>query len=160
MVDRFRVVPAAYVLLRRERGGAEQVWLELRRNTGYMDGYWAVPAGHVEHRESVFAAACREVAEELGVTVAAEDLRPLCVMHRTGGNGLAIDERVDFFFECRRWAGEPHVAEPEKAADMRWFPLDALPEPIVPHEYLVIDRLRKGDLPAVVSFGFDESDAG
>lgn len=153
MVDRFRVVPAAYVALRDPAG---QVLLQLRQNTGFMDGHWAVAAaGHVERGESVLAAACREVAEELGVTVQPDHLRPLCVMHRTGGTGEPIDERVDFFFECRRWVGTPVLVEPDKTADVRWFDLNALPEPVVPHERLVLDHVRKGEVPPVLTFGFD-----
>lgn len=68
---RFVVVPAAYVFLVRpdptSRG--REVLLQLRRGTGFMDGHWAAAvAGHVERGETVFAAACREAAEEIGVT--------------------------------------------------------------------------------------------
>ena len=45
-----------------------------------------------------------------------------------------IDERIDFFFTARSWTGEPRIVEPDKAADLRWCPLDALPDPVVPHE--------------------------
>lgn len=149
-MDRFRVVPAAYVALRRD----DRVLLIRRANTGYMDGYWALVAGHVEQGESVCAAAVREAAEEVGVTLAPEDLTPLCCMHRTGGNGEWIDERADFFFAATRWTGEPTLQEPEKADDLGWFELDALPDPVVPHEVVVLDGLRKGELPAVLSYGF------
>lgn len=147
----FRVVPAAYVLLRR----ADEVLLQLRRATGYRDGHWAAAAaGHVEAGESVLAAACREAAEELGVRIDAADLVPLTGMHRTAGTGDPVDERVDFFFSCHRWAGEPRRMETGKAADLRWFTLDALPEPVVPHERFVLEHLGAGDLPPVVAFGF------
>jgi len=147
----FSVVPAAYVLLRR----GEEVLLQLRRNTGYRDGHWAAAAaGHVEAGEPVLAAARREAAEELGVEIAPADLVPLTAMHRTHGNGRPIDERVDFFFECRRWSGEPRRVETAKSADLRWFALDALPEPVVPHERFVLDALRAGELPPIVTFGF------
>ena len=65
---RFRVVPAAYVLLLRPAGsGPDEVLLQLRQHTGFMDGHWAcAAAGHVEAGESVLAAAVREAAEELG----------------------------------------------------------------------------------------------
>ena len=75
-------------------------------------------------------------------------------MHRTHGNGEWIDERVDFFFTCRRWTGAPRRAEQGKTAELGWFPLDALPDPVVPHERYVLEGLRRGDLPAVVAFGF------
>lgn len=153
MTDRFRLVPAAYVVFRRD----DEVLLQLRQHTGYMDGHWAMAAaGHVEAGESVLEAARREAAEELGVAIAAADLRPLCAMHRTGGNGLPIDERVDFFFECRSWAGVPRRLEAEKAADLRWFRLDTLPEPVVPHERYVLEQATTGGLPPVVTHGFGD----
>ncbi|MEQ4208982.1 NUDIX domain-containing protein [Actinopolymorpha sp. B9G3] len=155
MTDRFRVVPAAYVLLRRHGTAGDEVLLQLRQNTGYMDGHWAMgAAGHVEAEESVLDSACREAREELGVLIEPADLTPLTSMHRTGGNQKPVDERVDFFFECRRWKGEPQLIEPAKAADLRWFPLDALPDPVVPHEHVVLRRLGEDRLAPILTFGF------
>ncbi len=151
MTDRFRVVPAAYVLLRR----GHEVLLQLRQNTGYRDGFWAMAAaGHVEEGESVFEAARREAAEEIGVTIELADLVPVCGMHRTHGNHQSIDERADFFFECRQWTGVPTIREPVKNAGLGWFFLDALPEPVVPHELFVLEGVRAGTLAPVVTFGF------
>jgi 8-oxo-dGTP pyrophosphatase MutT (NUDIX family) len=149
-MDRFQVIPAAYVALRRD----DQVLLLLRTGTGYMDGFWAVPAGHVEKDESVLAAAVREVREEVGVEIDPADLIPVTAMHRTGGNGLAIDERVDFFFTATRWRGEPQLMEPAKAAGLGWFSLDELPDPVVPHELRVLSGLRDGSIPPVIAHGF------
>lgn len=155
-VDRYRVVPAAYVLLLREGHGTE-VLLQLRTGTGFMDGYWACgAAGHVEAGESVLAAAVREAEEELGVQLAPGDLLPLTAMHRTQATGRAIDERVDFFLAARTWAGEPRLRE-AKAADLRWVGLDrldSLAEPVVPHERQVLDALAAGTLTPVTTFGF------
>jgi 8-oxo-dGTP diphosphatase len=154
----FWVVPAAYVLLlRRPAGGdgPDEVLLQLRCNTGFMDGHWAAgAAGHVELGESVFAAACREAAEELGVVVTPDALTPVTVMHRTQSNHSAIDERVDFFFTVRQWSGRAVGRESAKIADLRWFRLDELPEPVVPHEKFVLEGLLAGDLRAVVAHGF------
>jgi 8-oxo-dGTP pyrophosphatase MutT (NUDIX family) len=147
---RFSVVPAAYVILRRD----DEVLLQLRRDTGYRDGFWATAAaGHVERGESVLAAAVREAREELGVEIAPADLEPLAAMHRTNATGDLIDERVDFFFTCRRWSGTPSRLEEEKSAAVEWFSLDALPDPVVPHELVVFQALRRG-LPAIVTHGF------
>jgi 8-oxo-dGTP diphosphatase len=152
---RFRVVPAAYVLLLRGTGAGAEVLLQLRQNTGYRDGHWAAAAaGHVEADESVFAAACREAAEEVGVKIDPADLEPLTTMHRTHANHDPVDERVDFFFGCHRWAGEPHLMEAAKAADLEWFPLAALPDPVVPHERFVLDAVRENTLPTITTFGF------
>ncbi len=149
------MVPAAYVLLLRGSGRDAEVLLQLRQGTGYRDGHWAAAAaGHVEADESVHAAACREAAEEVGVKIEQADLEPLTTMHRTHANHDPIDERVDFFFSCRRWAGEPRLLEAAKAADLGWFPLVALPEPVVPHERYVLDGLRENSLPTISTFGF------
>ena len=123
--------------------------LQLRRGTGYMDEHWAcAAAGHVESGESVLETACREALEELGVTIEATGLRPLCAMHRTAEAGWT-GQRVDFFFECSRWSGAPRLLEVDKAAD-----LDALPTPVVPHELFVLQTLADGGPAPVVTFGF------
>ena len=153
---RFRLVPAAYLILRR-RGpeGAPEVLLQLREGTGFMDGHWAAgAAGHVEAGESVVEAAVREAHEELGITVDADDLRPLTVMHRGEPGGPALEQRVDVFFEADRWTGEARREEAAKAADLRWFPLDALPQPVVPHELRVLQALAAGDVPRLMVHGF------
>ncbi len=148
---RFRLVPAAYVVLRR----GTEVLLQLRAGTGYRDGFWAcAAAGHVEAGESVLDAAVREAREEVGVRIDAGDLVPLCVVHRTHGNGRPVDERVDFFFGCDRFDGEPRRLEADKSADLRWFALDALPDPVVPHERAVLDLLGTGAVPPIVTHGF------
>lgn len=154
---RFRVVPAAYVFLLRPgpAGRADEVLLQLRQSTGFMDGHWAAgAAGHVEADESVIQAAIREAREELGVTLDAADLHPLTAMHRGEPGGPALEQRVDVFFEARRWSGEPHTEEATKSAGLRWYPLDALPEPVVPHELRVLRALAAGDVPRLMVVGF------
>ncbi len=146
----FSLVPAAYVLL----VDGDRVLLQRRAKTGYYDEFWAASAaGHVESGESVVAAALRETAEELGVTVALADLEPLTAMHRTAAPGLPVDQRVDFFFRCRNWTGTPALQE-DTASELRWFELDTLPDDVVHHERFVIERLRDGALEPITSFGF------
>lgn len=151
------VVPAAYVFLLRDTPSGTEVLLQLRQNTGYLDGHWAAAAaGHVEQGETAYAAARREALEELGIDEV--ELEFVTSMQRTRG-GEPIDERIDFFFTARVWGGEPRVMEPEKTADLRWCPLDALPEPMAPHEAAVLALFREGAVPAYTTFGFARSAA-
>lgn len=146
----FALIPAAYVFL----VDGDRVLLQLRANTGFYDGYWAASAaGHVEAGESVTDGLVREASEELGIDLDAVALEPITTMHRTAPTGLAVDQRVDFFFACRRWRGTPGLQE-QKAADLRWFDLHALPENVVHHERFVLDGWRDGTLPAITAFGF------
>ena len=153
---RFVVVPAAYVFLLREGDSGTEVLLQLRRNTGFMDGHWAAAAaGHVEQGETAYDAARREAGEE--VAVGDLELEFVTSMQRTRG-GEPIDERIDFFFTARAWSGEPRIVEPEKCAELRWVPLaalDGLPGPVVPHERAVLETLRSGTAPRYMTFGFD-----
>ncbi|RXZ68784.1 NUDIX hydrolase [Agromyces albus] len=150
---RFSLIPAVYVVLRR----GDEVLLQLRRGTGYFDEHWACgAAGHVEQGESLLTAAVRETREELGVDVDPATLTTLTVMHRTGGvrgRARAIEERLDVFFSATAWVGEPRPLE-DKAAELGWFPLDALPEPVVPHELAVLDAMRRGTLAPITPYGF------
>jgi 8-oxo-dGTP diphosphatase len=155
VTDRFVVVPAAYVFLLRRASvpGGREVLLQLRSGTDYMDGHWAAAAaGHVERGESVYDAAAREAAEEIDVGDMV--LEPWCAMQRTGVGDDPLDERVDYFFTATSWSGTPRIVEPEKCADLRWFPLDALPDPLVPHELRVLESLRAGSTPPILVHGF------
>ena len=169
----FTLVPAAYVYLLRPDPGAmggeagavssaTQVLLQLRRNTGYMDGHWACGAsGHVEAAESALETAVRETDEELGIGVEAKDLSALTAMHRTNDlGGAALEQRIDLFFTLRTWAGTPAVHEPAKNAGLRWFSLTDLPEAVPPHERHVLDLLAASldggrPVPPIITFGFD-----
>ncbi|MFN2145219.1 MAG: NUDIX hydrolase [Anaerolineales bacterium] len=113
----------------------DQILLSKRANTGYMDGYYSVVAGHIEPGETVVQAAVREAAEEAGVLILPHDTEVVGVMHRRDG-----EERIDFFARVHRWVGEPYNAEPEKCSDLSWFPLDALPEDIVPYVYKALEN--------------------
>ena len=152
MTDRFTVVPASYVFLLRDGVTGPEVLLQLRQNTGYMDDHWAAAAaGHVERGETAIAAAHREAAEE--IAVGDLELAFVTAMQRTQ-HDLPIDERIDFFFLARSWSGEPRIVEPDKCAELRWCRLDALPDPVVPHERSVLDALRTGTVTAYSTFGF------
>jgi 8-oxo-dGTP diphosphatase len=153
VTERFRVVPAAYVFLLRggPTGRGDEVLLQLRQHTGYMDGHWAAAAaGHVERGETAYDAARREALEEIGVEPG--ELTFLTSMQRTQ-HAEPIDERIDFFLTCRSWTGDPHIVEPHKSAALVWFPLEALPDPVVPHERFVLERLGTG-LESYTTFGF------
>jgi mutator protein MutT len=105
-----------------------QILLLRRFNTGFRDGEYSVPAGHLEGGETVMAAAAREAEEEIGVRIEAKDMIFSSVMHRLEG-----EERVDFFVHIHKWHGEPFNAEPEKCDDLRWVEIDQLPANTVPY---------------------------
>ncbi|MBF8186936.1 NUDIX domain-containing protein [Nonomuraea sp. K274] len=118
--DRFRAVIDVHILLPR----AGKVLLGRRTGTGYGDGLWHLPSGHLEAGESAADAAVREAGEELGVTMSPDDLTFSHVMHRA-------PERVGLFFTAAEWHGEPYNAEPHKCSEVAWWPMDELPADMV-----------------------------
>lgn len=119
----------------------KEILLSRRFNTGYRDGDYSVPAGHLDGGETVVEAGRREALEEVGVHLKADDLVFAGVMHR-----IEDEERVDFFFCVRAWPTEPFNNEPEKCDDLRWFALDALPENTVPYVRRALENYL-GNIP-------------
>lgn len=117
-MDRFKMIASSYLLLVRDG----KILLSLRKNTGYEDGKYNLPSGHVEDNESLTQAASREIFEEIGIALKPEDFTLVHVMHRKEN-----DIRVDFFFTADPHNQEPENREPEKCDDLRWFPLNKLP---------------------------------
>ncbi|WP_165990320.1 NUDIX domain-containing protein [Streptomyces sp. YIM 98790] len=115
-------------------------------------GLWDLPVGKCEPGEPVTAAAVRELREETGLRVRAEDLRLAHVVHAARG-AEAPGGFVTVVFTVRRWSGEPVNREPEKHAEVRWMPVDALPTEVV----FEADRLIRACLdgtPAVTLHGW------
>ena len=113
-----------HLLLLRKR----QILLLRRSQTGYMDGWYSLPAGHLDGEETVRMAGVREAWEEIGVRIDPGKLVFDSVLHRHED-----DERVDFFFHISEWDGEPMNMEPEKCDDLRWVDLNELPTNTVPY---------------------------
>jgi 8-oxo-dGTP diphosphatase len=136
-MERFKLVPESHLLL--VQGG--RILLLRRRDTGYEDGKYSVVAGHMDGAETAREAICREAREEAGIELAPDDLAFAQVVHRADRG-----ERVSFFFAASRWRGEVRNREPHKASELRWFPLDQLPDPMVPYVRQAIARWRAGEL--------------
>ncbi|HEX5291068.1 MAG TPA: NUDIX domain-containing protein [Streptosporangiaceae bacterium] len=141
MSPRFQVTPAVHLILRRER----DVLLLRRFNTGYEDGNYSLPAGHLDGAETVSAAMIREAAEEVGVVISPADLRMAHVMHRNvAAPGGEPEERVDFFLAARRWRGTPVVGEPDKCDEVTWYPVTDLPGNVVPYVRSALECCQRG----------------
>jgi 8-oxo-dGTP diphosphatase len=125
--DRFMTRLAVFVIARNPNG---EILLQQRSGTGYLDGYWDFPSGHVEYGESIQETAVRELVEEVGVEAAVDDLQLVHIDQYLLGNATNADY-VNFTFAVRSWSGVPKICEPEKCSAIGWFKPDALPEKCV-----------------------------
>jgi diadenosine tetraphosphate (Ap4A) HIT family hydrolase/8-oxo-dGTP pyrophosphatase MutT (NUDIX family) len=136
--ERFKLKAAVYVLLRR----GEEVLLLQRKNTGYQDGNYGLPAGHMDGEELATSAAARELEEEIGITIDPGDLRLVHTTHRLE-SGVS-SERLELFFELDQWKGDPENMEPEKCDNIAWYPVTQLPPNTIPLVRRVIQLSGKG----------------
>ncbi len=134
--ERFKIIPSVYLVLIKDG----KIFLARRCNTGFHDGEYSFPAGHLEGNETLAQAAAREGQEEVGVIAAREDLRLVHVNSRNSHDG----ERVGFFFQAVKWEGEPKIMEPDKCDGIGWFPLDSLPGNTIDYIKGVIADIRNG----------------
>jgi mutator protein MutT len=133
---RFGLIAAAHLILVNDQG---QVLLGRRQNTGFADGSYHLPSGHLEPGETLIEALIREAKEETGLRIAAEHVEFAHVMHDASGGG-----RAQFFFQVSQWAGTPVNREPHQCSELAWFALDQLPEPIVAYCAGALARIAAG----------------
>ena len=111
---------AVFIVIRNKK---DELLLQQRANTGYLDGYWDLPSGHVEYGESLRNAAARELKEEVGVAVLPEDLSLIHIEQF-----YVEKDYVNYTFEEKEWSGDPEIGEPQKCSAIGWFAVNALPD--------------------------------
>lgn len=126
MKERFLTPSAVIMMLIKTVDGEKYILLQRRQNTGFADGLWDLScSGHVEEGECMTDACLRECREELGVQVSREHCCFFALVHKhEKSTGLTY---YNGYFAVQEYDGEPSVCEPEKCAEIRWFPIHALP---------------------------------
>ncbi|AVH55548.1 MULTISPECIES: NUDIX hydrolase [Streptomyces] len=128
----------------------DRVLLGLRAGTAWCDGWWHVPAGHLEEGESFLAGMVREAREELGIALEEADLVVAHTVHDY--DPKTRESRLQVFFTANQYAGRPHVAEPDKCAELQWWLLSALPEKLVRYTRQALICIRRGQSASTVGW--------
>lgn len=137
MSSHYRSLVAVYAIVINDK---EEILLLRRHNTGYRDGFYDMPAGHLEENEWLREATARELFEETGLQTTVDDLEFVELLHRVSSSGRTY---LDVFFYVKQWTGNATIQEPEKCDDLGWFPLSDLPK-LVPHQHQTLsDRIKQ-----------------
>ncbi|MDT0462246.1 NUDIX hydrolase [Streptomyces gibsoniae] len=136
-----------HLILRRDTRDGPEVLLSRRTGQVYAAGLWHLPSGHLDGpHEDVVTALVREAREETGVVIDPADVRAAVTVHHRGPGGHS---RTGFFFEVRRWVGDPWIVEPDVCDGMEWARLDALPTGLVAYCRAGLDAYAAGARLAV-----------
>ncbi|MBI2009406.1 NUDIX domain-containing protein [Candidatus Saccharibacteria bacterium] len=140
--ERLKVVPAVYITVLKDR----EVLLLRRFQTGYLDGYWDLPSGHVEAGETLKECCVRELKEEAGLKTKAFGLK---LIHVYQNFSTPESPYFGYIFRASRWTGKPSIQEPTKCNDLSFFPLNKLPLKTVPQ---VREALKNVNTRSKVTF--------
>lgn len=132
---RFTQIVATHLFLIRDN----KILLSRRFNTGYEDGNFSLPAGHVEENETAVKALIRETKEEINVNIESKNLNFSHIMHRKSDG----EHRVDFFFTCKKWTGDIKNNEMEKCDLIEWHDINNLPKNLVPYVKQAIKKMNQ-----------------
>lgn len=135
--DRHFMVVGVHLILKDKDG---RILLTRRSNTGFADGDYSFPCGHVDAGENLKTALAREAKEEIGITIDEKDVAFIGATHWRSNK-----QSVNFFFECTKWQGEPYNAEPEKCDDVAWFREENTPRNIMEQAAVALNTYYKGD---------------
>jgi 8-oxo-dGTP diphosphatase len=105
--------------------GDGRVLVQQRPEGKSMAGLWEFPGGKIESGETPEAALVRELHEELGIEVDADDLVP----GTFASEPLGERHLVMLVYVCRKWRGEPVAQHAAALAWHRVEELHALPMP-------------------------------
>jgi ADP-ribose pyrophosphatase YjhB (NUDIX family) len=144
MNNRFKQIVAVHLFLINN----DHVLLARRCNTGYEDGKFSVPAGHVDKNESCLEAMIRETKEEVNIQIKRSNLKLVHIMHRKKLN----EHRVDFFFECNDWSGKVKINEEDRCDKLQWFSFDQLPNNLIPYVSQAITKFRVKEIYSELGF--------
>jgi 8-oxo-dGTP diphosphatase len=117
---RFKLRAAVYLICQQDN----EILMLRRFNTGYKDGQYSLPAGHINGNETLTEAVIREADEEINIKIKAKDLNFVHAMHRKS----IPTEYLDFFFLINKWNGLPIINEPNKSDQLKWFKIGTLPK--------------------------------
>jgi ADP-ribose pyrophosphatase YjhB (NUDIX family) len=131
--DRFKVYASVHIIFQKDN----KILLSRRKNIT-SDGLWSLVAGHLDGGETVKQACIREAQEEVGVNINPKDIAITTVCHSYSKHNKR--EFIQFYTICKKWSGELTNNEPDKCSELNFFPVDRLPDSIVPY---IKDGIKK-----------------
>ncbi|MFB0611626.1 (deoxy)nucleoside triphosphate pyrophosphohydrolase [Aurantiacibacter poecillastricola] len=112
-----------------------RVLLQQRLAHKHHGGLWEFPGGKVENGENPPFALCREIAEELGLTLDPAQMEPAFFAEENGSPAIVLN-----LYTSRQFVSEPCANDGQAWG---WFALDEAAElPLAPMDRELLAKLR------------------
>jgi 8-oxo-dGTP diphosphatase len=133
MSKRHPLHAAVFVVLERDK----TIFLLRRANTGWADGMWTLPSGHIDQGQTAVQAAIIEAKEEAGITVKPEHMEFIHAHY-------VFDAYANYYFKATQWEGEPACGEPHLCSEVMWCKRTELPEDTIVHVTKMLESVDQG----------------
>lgn len=133
--EKHLIYSAVYGLLKND----SKILLIRRFNTGYKDGFFTLPTGHIEKNELPKEAMVRELSEETGFICDIDSIISLHAMHRICDSGRTY---IDYYFEILKYKGNLENKEPEKCDYVGWYEIENIPNNTLPNVKTALDYIK------------------
>lgn len=112
----------------------------LLAQTSENGGKFTLPGGTVEDAEYTKSTLIRECQEEIGITLAPDDLSLIHVLHKKKGK----ENRITIYFSAKHYKGNLIALETEKFRGVTWCKMERLPLKTSATVKHVISQILKG----------------
>nr|MDD3719970.1 NUDIX domain-containing protein [Candidatus Gracilibacteria bacterium] len=132
---------AAYGIFKDKDG---KILFMQRQGSGFYDGFYQIPAGHIEGEESVIDCFVREMKEELDVDLIKENLDVVHTSHRISIGRVYFD----FYVEVKDFdITKIKINEPNKCSAINFFDINSISnydEKFIGYDIEIIKMIEKG----------------
>ena len=118
---------AAYMIIENEKW--EFLFMK-RANTGFRDGKYQLPAGHMDGNETMIECAIREAKEELDIDILEKNCEVVHISHRILSQEGKSETReyFDVYINVNKYSWEIKINEPEKCSELVFIDIENIPE--------------------------------
>ncbi len=137
-MEKEQFLGAVYMIIKNSEG---KILLGKRKGTNLWNGYYGLPAGHIDKGEDMYEAFIREAKEELDIEIKKENIIDTFMVNRRNKTLLPY---FDIYFEIKDYDGKIKINEPNKCSELKWFKINDLPKDIIEFEKEALENNLKG----------------
>ncbi len=118
------------------------ILFQKRSNTGFRDGLYQLPSGHMEDRETMKEAMIRELEEELNIRVEESDLTIAHISHTVAGDRVYFN----IYMEVSHYTGEITNCETDKCSEVSFHSMEEIAgKPEFQYETETLEKIFQGE---------------